>query len=488
MNTELSKLYPHKMWEIFANICSIPHPSKHEDKILAWLKAWAKENNIDYAQDETGNIVLRKPATPGYENRMAVVLQGHIDMVPQANSDSKHNFVTDPIEPRICDDGWVRANGTTLGADNGMGCAAAMAILLDKTIEHGPIEVLVTVDEETGMTGAFGLKSGFVKGDILMNLDSEDEGELYVGCAGGLDANFEMEYNVKLTPEGMTGYEIAVTGLKGGHSGMDIVLGRANANKVLMRLLKKSLADIEIHIAEINGGSLRNAIPREAFATVAVPAAKTSEFEQLINTLAAAIAKEFAGTEPNLNIALKKVATPKEVMGTKCQEKAVNLVLAIPNGAMRMSDSMPGLVETSTNLAIVKTQNGVFSIANLMRSSVESAKEALADKMRAIAQLADAKVDLDGGYPGWKPNLQSPILKTMLKVYENKYGKTPEIKAIHAGLECGLFSLAYPNWDMISCGPTIRNPHSPDERVNVESVGKFWDFLVETLKNVPVKN
>ncbi|MCL2247348.1 MAG: M20/M25/M40 family metallo-hydrolase, partial [Lentimicrobiaceae bacterium] len=292
----------------------------------------------------------------------------------------------------------------------------------------------------------------------------------------------------KLTPEGMTGYEIAVTGLKGGHSGMDIVLGRANANKVLMRLLKKSLADIEIHIAEINGGSLRNAIPREAFATVAVPAAKTSEFEQLINTLAAAIAKEFAGTEPNLNIALKKVATPKEVMGTKCQEKAVNLVLAIPNGAMRMSDSMPGLVETSTNLAIVKTQNGVFSIANLMRSSVESAKEALADKMRAIAQLADAKVDLDGGYPGWKPNLQSPILKTMLKVYENKYGKTPEIKAIHAGLECGLFSLAYPNWDMISCGPTIRNPHSPDERVNVESVGKFWDFLVETLKNVPVKN
>ncbi|MCL2246387.1 MAG: M20/M25/M40 family metallo-hydrolase, partial [Lentimicrobiaceae bacterium] len=214
MNTELSKLYPHKMWEIFANICSIPHPSKHEDKILAWLKAWAKENNIDYAQDETGNIVLRKPATPGYENRMAVVLQGHIDMVPQANSDSKHNFVTDPIEPRICDDGWVRANGTTLGADNGMGCAAAMAILLDKTIEHGPIEVLVTVDEETGMTGAFGLKSGFVKGDILMNLDSEDEGELYVGCAGGLDANFEMEYNVKLTPEGMTGYEIAVTGLK----------------------------------------------------------------------------------------------------------------------------------------------------------------------------------------------------------------------------------------------------------------------------------
>ncbi|MCL1851119.1 MAG: aminoacyl-histidine dipeptidase [Bacteroidetes bacterium] len=487
MNTELSKLYPHKMWEIFANICAIPHPSKYEEKILEWLKNWAKEHNIAYAQDETGNIILRKPATPGYENRMPVVLQGHIDMVPQANSDSNHNFVTDPIQPRICDDGWVRANGTTLGADNGMGCAAAMAILLDKTIEHGPIEVLVTVDEETGMTGAFGLKPGFIKADILINLDSEDEGELYVGCAGGMDANFEMDYNIKQTPADTAGYEIAVTGLKGGHSGMDIVLGRANANKVLMRLLKKALTNTEIYIAEINGGSLRNAIPREAFATVAVPNNKTAEFEQLMNKLSAAIVKEFSGTEPDLKIALKNVETPKEVMGTKCQQKAVNLVLAIPNGVMRMSDSMPGLVETSTNLAIVKTEKGVLSIANLLRSSVESAKEAVADKMRAIAELAEAKIELTGGYPGWKPNLESPILKTMLKVYENKYGKTPEIKAIHAGLECGLFSMAYPHWDMISCGPTIRNPHSPDERVNIESVGKFWDFLVETLKNVPVK-
>jgi dipeptidase D len=474
------------MWEIFANICAIPHPSKHEEKILEWLKNWATEHQIEYVQDETGNIIFRKPATPGYENRMPVVLQGHIDMVPQANSDSNHNFVTDSIQPRICEDGWVRANGTTLGADNGMGCAAAMAILLDKTIEHGPIEVLITVDEETGMTGAFGLKPGFIKADILINLDSEDEGELYVGCAGGMDANFEMDYNIKQTPSGTTGYEISVTGLKGGHSGMDIVLGRANANKVLMRLLKKALTNMEIHIAEINGGSLRNAIPREAFAILAVPANKTTEFEQLINKLSVVIAKEFAATEPNLKIALNKVETPKEVMGTKCQQKAVNLVLAIPNGMMRMSDSMPGLVETSTNLAIVKTEKGTLTIANLLRSSVESAKEAVADKMRAIAELAEARIELTGGYPGWKPNLESPILKTMIKVYENKYGKIPEIKAIHAGLECGLFSLAYPHWDMISCGPTIRHPHSPDERVNIESVGKFWDFLIETLKNVPV--
>ena len=487
MNTELSKLYPNKMWEIFANICAIPHPSKHEEKILVWLKNWANEHHIEYEQDETGNMVFRKPATKGYENRTPVILQGHIDMVPQANSDSKHNFVTDPILPRICEDGWVRATDTTLGADNGMGCAAAMAILEDKTMEHGPIEVLVTIDEETGMTGAFGLKPGFLKGTILMNLDSEDEGELYVGCAGGLDANFELDYTTQATPANMKGYEIAITGLKGGHSGMDIVLGRANANKLLMRLLKKGLENFDLHIAEINGGSLRNAIPREAFATLVVPANKTAEFEQLMNSLVVAIAKEFAGTEPNLNIALKAVEAPKQVMCKTSQEKAVNLVLAIPNGVMRMSDSMPGLVETSTNLAIVKTDNGKLTVANLMRSSVESAKEAVADKMRAIAELAGARVDLAGGYPGWKPNLQSPILKTMLNVYENMYGKVPEIKAIHAGLECGLFSLAYPNWDMISCGPTIRSPHSPDERVNIESVGKFWDFLVETLKNVPVK-
>lgn len=487
MNHELSKLYPNKMWEIFANICAIPHPSKHEEKILTWLKDWAKAHQIEYAQDEIGNIILRKPATKGYENRIPVVMQGHIDMVPQANSDSKHNFVTDPIEPRICDDGWVRANGTTLGADNGMGCAAAMAILIDNSLEHGPIEVLVTVDEETGMTGAFGLKPGFIKGDILINLDSEDEGELYVGCAGGMDANFEFAYNTQRTPANMSGYQIAITGLKGGHSGMDIVLGRANANKLLMRLLKKGLDNFELYIAEVNGGSLRNAIPREAFATIVVPINKTAAFENLMEGLTKAITKEFSGTEPELKIELKPVDVPSQVMEKSCQEKMVNLVLAIPNGVMRMSDSMPGLVETSTNLAIVNTNNGKVTIANLMRSSVESAKDALADKMRAIAELADAKIELTGGYPGWKPNLDSPILKTMLKGYENMYGKKPEIKAIHAGLECGLFSLAYPHWDMISCGPTIRNPHSPDERVNIESVGKFWDFLVETLKNIPVK-
>ena len=486
MSQTLKDLQPQILWKHFSALCAIPRPSKKEGKAAEFVKAFAIAQGLDYTVDAVGNVVIRKPATPGMEDRPGVVLQAHLDMVPQKNSDVQHDFENDPIDVYV-DGDWVRARGTTLGADNGMGCAAAMAILCDKTLEHGPIEVLVTVDEETGMTGAFGLKPGFLKGDILINLDSEDEGELYVGCAGGMDANFEMEYNVKTTPSGVKGYEIAVTGLKGGHSGMDIVLGRANANKVLMRLLKKAIENCNIHIADINGGSLRNAIPREAFAKLAVPENKTQEFEKLMKDLSDAIAKEFSGTEPEFSIAWKQIDTPKEVMGTECQMKAVNLVLAIPNGVLRMSDSMEGLVETSTNLAIVKTEKGTLSIANLMRSSVESAKVALGDKMCAIAELANVDIELKGGYPGWKPNLQSPILKTMLKVYENKYGKVPEIKAIHAGLECGLFGTAYPNWDMISCGPTIRSPHSPDERVNIESVGKFWDFLVETLKNVPVK-
>lgn len=487
MNTELSKLYPSKMWECFANICNIPHPSKHEEKILAWLKDWANENKIDFEQDETGNLIFRKPATPGMENRIPVILQGHIDMVPQANSDTKHDFLNDPIRPIIREDGWVCATGTTLGADNGMGCAAAMAILLSTDIPHGPIEVLVTVDEETGMTGAFGLKPGMVKGQILMNLDSEDEGELYVGCAGGLDATFELPYQTTTTPNNHIGYEIAITGLKGGHSGMDINLGRANANKIMMRLLRKLTSQFDIQIANIKGGSLRNAIPREAFVTITLDNSKKEDFIAYINDFKTLIAKEFSATEPSFSLEVKETETPTQVMDIDARNKTINMVLAIPNGVMRMSDSMPNLVETSNNLAVVKTENNTVIVLNLMRSSVESAKDALADKMSAIAELTGAKISLTGGYPGWKPNLESTIFKTMFKVYNEKFGKEPQVKAIHAGLECGLFGTCYPEWDMISFGPTIRHPHSPDEKVNIESVGKFWDFLVETLKNIPTK-
>ncbi len=484
MKQNLTHLYPSKLWDIFADICSIPHPSKHEEKILVWLKNWAREHNVECEQDEIGNIVLRKPATPGYEDRTPIIFQGHIDMVPQANSDSNHDFTTDPIIPVVGEDGWLRATGTTLGADNGIGCAAAMAIVSDDTIEHGPIEVLITVDEETGMTGALGLKPGFLKGKILINLDSEDEGELYVGCAGGLDANFTSHYSLEPTPLESVAYNVAITGLKGGHSGMDIALGRGNANKLLARLLVKAF-DLGVRISSVNGGSLRNAIAREAFAVVVVPTVNKEQFEAIVTEFEATVAKEFSAVEPDLSVKANIAELPLSVMLDEFSKRVINVVLAIPHGVARMSDSMPGLVETSTNLAIFKAEEGKLLIANLMRSSVESAKEALADRMIAIANLSNLNLELAGGYPGWKPNLDSPILKTMMTTYENKYGKTPEIKAIHAGLECGLFSLAYPDWDMISCGPTIRNPHSPDERVNIETVGKFWDFLVECVKNIP---
>jgi dipeptidase D len=480
-------LKPALLWENFKQICNIPHPSKHEKEICEWLLSWAKQHDITAKQDKVGNIVLSKPATAGMENRKGVVLQGHIDMVPQKNSDKVHDFTKDPIELVIGDDGWVRANGTTLGADNGIGCAAAMAILQSKDIAHGPIEALITIDEETGMTGAFGLETNWFNGDILINLDSEDEGELYVGCAGGMDATFSMDYTLCEVPDDVQGLELAITGLKGGHSGMDIVLGRANANKLLMRLLKKASHKFGLQISTINGGSLRNAIPREAFATLVVENTQVEAFKQFVAEFTAIVAKEFAATEPNLSIAVKTIDKPEELIFSLDAEKIINLVLAIPNGVMRMSDSMPGLVETSTNLAIVKAEGGKLTIANLLRSSVDTAKDALGDKMEALAELARVRIELDGAYPGWKPNMDSAIMKTMMQTYESLYGKTPEIKAIHAGLECGLLGGVYPHWDMISCGPTIRNPHSPDERVHIESVEKFCNFLIATLKNIPTK-
>ncbi len=485
--SNLSQLKPQPLWENFGSICSIPHPSKYEGKILAFLLDWAKKHNIAVKQDETGNLIFSKPATKGMENRKGVVLQGHIDMVPQKNSDKKHDFINDPIEPIIGTDGWIRANGTTLGADNGIGCAAAMSILQATDIEHGPIEVLVTIDEETGMTGAFGLKSGMFKGDILMNLDSEDEGELYVGCAGGLDATIEIDYKEMPVPAGMKAFKVAITGLKGGHSGMDINTGRGNANKIIIRLLRKAVKDFGLHLSAIEGGSLRNAIPREAFATVVVPEQNATKFNAFITEFRSMIQNEFSATEPTLLVEATATEMPAFIMESKCALNVINVVYGLPNGVMRMSDSMENLVETSTNLAIVKSENGKVVVMCLLRSSVDSAKDAVGEKMSAIAELAGAKIILSGAYPGWKPNMESPILKTMQKTYQDLYGKTPEIKAIHAGLECGLLGGVYPNWDMISFGPTIRNPHSPDERVNIASVEKFWNFLLATLKNVPVK-
>lgn len=484
--SDIRKLDPKPVWNYFYEITQIPHPSKKEQKIVEYLLAFGKANNLDTTVDKTGNILIRKPATAGMEKRQTIILQTHLDMVPQKNSDKKHDFATDPIET-IIDGEWVKANGTTLGSDNGIGVAATMAVLASKEIKHGPLEALFTVDEETGMTGAFGLKKGLLKGDILMNLDSEDEGELYVGCAGGIDVSIRKKYSQENVPAGMVPFKIAAKGLKGGHSGVDVALGRANSNKIMFRFLMQAESDFGVRIAEVAGGDLRNAIPRESYAVVLVDDGKATAFKKFVSGYEKMYRAEFAETEPDLSFTASKTEMPSKVMKQTDQFKIIRAIFACPNGVQRMSQAMKGLVETSNNLAIVKCLNGNFETYCLTRSSVDSSKEATAWKIAAVFHLIGAEVKLSGSYPGWKPNMASPILKTMSEVYNRKFGKTPEIKAIHAGLECGILGGVYPNLDMISFGPTIRFPHSPDEKVNIPSVGKFFDFLCETLKQAPLK-
>ncbi len=485
MSEEIRNIEPKVVWENFYQLTQIPRPSKKEEKIIAYMKKFGEDLGLETIVDEVGNVIIKKPATPGMENKKTVVLQGHIDMVPQANSDANHNFETDPIDAYI-DGDWVTARGTTLGADNGMGVAATMAVLQSKDLVHGPIEALFTIDEETGMTGAFGLKPNMLNADILMNLDSEDEGELYIGCAGGIDGNIELKYNKESTPAGTKAFKLWVKGLKGGHSGMDIILGRGNSNIILFRVLKLA-KKFDVRLASIVGGSLRNAIPRESFAVITVPEKNISEFEAYLKEQNTIIGNEIKVVDPELEISLEATNAPAEVFTMDSQNTVTNLVLALPNGVIRMSNEMEGLTETSTNLAIVVSKDDVVKIACLLRSSVDSAKDQLAETFDSVCSLAGATAKFEGAYPGWKPNPDSPILATMLKGYETQFGKIPEIKAIHAGLECGLLGGVYPNWDMISFGPTIRFPHSPDEKVKIDTVQKFWDFLVETLKNVPAK-
>lgn len=486
MSKEIVNLEPKSLWENFYSLTQIPRPSKHEEKIQEFMVAFGKSLGLVTEKDEVGNVMIRKPATPGMENRKGIVMQGHLDMVPQKNSDTKHDFETDQIDAWI-DGEWVKARGTTLGADNGMGVAAAMAVLAAKNLVHGPVEALFTCDEETGMTGAFGLKPGWLKGDILLNMDSEDEGELYVGCAGGMNANIEFEYDEMIVPKGYSSYKLIVKGLKGGHSGLDINLGRGNANKLLVRFLKHATQEMDVRLAEINGGGMRNAIPREAYAVVVVPTESVTEFVDAVSRYEKVYKAELSVTEPNLRFVAEETAKPKSLIDERVQDDLIDSVYACPNGTIRVSDSMPGLVETSTNLATVKSENGVISVKCLLRSSVDSAKEDLCEMVESVFSLAGGMVRFDGGYPGWKPNMDSAILKQMSKIYENKFGRVPEIKAIHAGLECGILGANYPHWDMISFGPTMRFPHSPDEKVNIATVQKFWDFLVETLKYAPEK-
>ncbi len=486
MSEEIRNIEPKVVWENFYQLTQIPRPSKKEEKIIAYMKKFGEDLGLETSVDEVGNVIIKKPATAGMEDRKGIILQAHLDMVPQANSDTQHNFETDPIDAYI-DGEWVTARGTTLGADNGMGVAAAMAVLQAKDLQHGPIEGLFTIDEETGMTGAENLKSGMLDGDILLNLDSEDEGELYIGCAGGVDATIRLKYELEAMPEGFVPMKLNVKGLKGGHSGMDIILGRGNSNKILFRIMKEAHQLFDLRLISVDGGSLRNAIPRESFAKVALPQNQVEVFEKFLAEKQAIIGKEIKAVDPELEVFVEKLDNEAEVFTLASQKALTNLVYAIPNGVMRMSNEMEGLTETSTNMAVVKSKKGTTMIGCLLRSSVDSAKKDLAVMMESACALAGAEVEFTGEYPGWKPNPESAILATMIKGYEVQFGKTPEIKAIHAGLECGLLGGIYPNWDMISFGPTIRFPHSPDEKVNIETVGKFWEFLKETLKNAPKK-
>ena len=486
MAKDILKLKPELIWKNFYELTQIPRPSKKEEKVRAYLKKFGEDLKLETIVDEIGNVIIKKPATEGMEDRKGIILQGHMDMVPQKNSDTDHDFEKDPIDAYI-DGDWVTARGTTLGADNGMGVAAGMAVLEATDLVHGPVEVLITMDEETGMTGAENLKAGVLDGDILMNLDSEDEGELYIGCAGGVDSSGSWEYKAEAVPEGMATYKISVKGLKGGHSGLDINLGRGNANKIMNVLLMKAAEKYGLRVAEIDGGSLRNAIPRESFVTAVVPEDKKADFEQFVAEFEEIAKDEFTDADPGLMVVFESADAAKDLFDEKTQSNLFAAVAGCPNGVIAMSSDFEGVTETSTNLAIVKSDGKKVEVSTLQRSLIDASRDTLSAEVRAVFEAADGKAKSQGEYPGWQPNPDSSILKEMKEVYNNKFGKVPAVKVIHAGLECGILGSTYTNWDMISFGPTIRNPHSPDEMVKIDTVELFWDYLVETLEKAPKK-
>ena len=482
----IKDLQPKVVWDNFYGLTRVPRPSKHEEKVIEYLLEWGKNHGIQAEKDAAGNVIMRAAATPGMEKRRGVILQGHMDMVPQKTGDSKHNFLTDPITTLVEGD-WLTADRTTLGADNGIGVALALSVLEDKSVKHGPIEVLVTRDEETGMTGANGLKPGVLKGDILINLDSEDEGELCVGCAGGLDAEADFRYRTVAAPEGFVGYTLTVKGLQGGHSGMDISLYRANANKVVARILLPLMEKHGVKLVSFTGGSLRNAIPFEACAEILVPDAAVKAVKKVVDEVFGQIKAEFAESDPSASMQFVKTAAAPRYVGDKVALSVVKALLACPSGVIRMSRTMEGLTETSINMAIVRTEKGHITIHSLMRSAVDSAKAALADRVRCIFEAAGASVAFKGGYSGWTPKLDTPMNKVMMEQFKKVYGRDMKIMATHGGLECAIMGAKYPNWEMVSVGPTIRYPHSPDERLDIPSVARTWDYLKAVLEAVPEK-
>lgn len=483
MAKTICDLQPQLVWKNFNKLCSVPHPSHHLEKITKVIVDFGKEHGLETIVDKAGNIIIRKPATPGRENAIPVVLQAHMDMVPQKNNDKVHNFETDPIEPMI-DGEWVRANGTTLGADNGVGVAAGMAILESKDIQHGPLELFVTADEETGMYGAFGMEPGTLKGNILLNLDSEDFGELYVGCAGGVDANISWKYQGVAAIADDVALKVTIKGLKGGHSGLEINCGRANANKLLFRFLKEVISLYEARLAKVEGGNMRNAIPREAYAVISVPSEEVENIKKLVEEYADLFNKEYSITENKIEVLCEEIEMPELIIPEEIQDDLVNAITGCPNGVFRMIPAIPDTVETSMNLSIIEANATDISVKCLLRSSVDSKKEELASMVESVFTLAGAKVEFSGSYSGWNPNLDSTILNTMKEVYKQEFGEEAAVKVIHAGLECGILGAIEPKLDMVSFGPTIRHPHSPDEKINIESVGKFWKLLVATLEHL----
>ena len=484
MNQDIRQLEPKAVWNKFADLNAVPRPSKKEERVIAFMKDFGRNLNLETIEDAVGNVIIKKPATAGMEDRKAIVMQSHLDMVHQKNSDTDFDFLTQGIEMFV-DGDWVKAKGTTLGADNGLGVATIMAILESTDIPHPAIEALFTIDEETGMTGAMGLEGGLLKGEILLNLDTEEDDEIGVGCAGGIDVTAVGTYNEEPTPETKIGYSIEVKGLQGGHSGMDIHKGFGNANKIMNRLLFDAFENFGLRISEIDGGSLRNAIPRESKAIVAIDSVQEEAFKYEMGLQVESIQAELKTLEPDLTVVFTQIDTPKVMMDLGVQEGLTRAIYAAWNGVYRMSADIPELVETSNNIARVIIKGGKVKIGCLTRSSVESSKMDLAMMLRATFELIGCEVELSGDYPGWAPDMDSSILKVLRSLYEALYNEKPHVAACHAGLECGILGTNYPNMEMISFGPNIKGAHSPDERAQISSVQKFWVFVLEILKNIP---
>ncbi|MBC3541005.1 aminoacyl-histidine dipeptidase [Rufibacter sediminis] len=486
MSTQIASLEPQALWQNFEALNAVPRPSKKEERVIKFIQDFGNSQGFDTITDEVGNVIIRKPASPGMENRQTVVLQSHLDMVHQKNADTDFDFESQGIDMYV-DGDWVKAKGTTLGADNGIGVATLMTLLTSKDIAHPPLECLFTIDEETGMTGAMGLKGGLLTGSILLNLDTEDDRELTIGCAGGVDVTATGSYNEEHVPFDFAGYRLSITGLTGGHSGMDIHLGRGNANKLMNRILYQAASKFNARVYSIDGGSLRNAIPRESFAEVAVPEAKADTFEQFVLKQAEILQEEYGLTDANLQVVAEPIDLPSFAISYDFQNQLLRALYACPNGIYRMSPAIAGLVQTSNNLARVLVKDGTYSIQCLTRSSVDTEKADLAQAIQSTFELAGASVTLKGSYPGWTPKPDATIVKTMTNLYHELFQEAPHVNACHAGLECGILGTHYPEMEMISFGPNITGAHSPDEKVQISSVQKYWNFLLETLKQIPEK-